>query len=99
MENDAPLEGFKKRTDSTFASRAIHAAQDPENWPDSKPLVLPINLSTTFKQDAPYEFAVRVIILFSSSYASPLTSYSSLGKSARITPVPQTRLEILWKTY
>lgn len=52
------MEGFRKQ-DPTFATRAIHAAQDPEQWPDAKPVVLPICLSTTFKQDAPGKFVVR----------------------------------------
>lgn len=46
-------EGFKEQ-DSTFATRAIHTAQEPEQW-DAMPVVLPISLSTTFKQDAPAE--------------------------------------------
>ncbi|XP_046446163.1 cystathionine gamma-lyase-like isoform X2 [Daphnia pulex] len=48
------VEGFKEQ-DPTFATRAIHDAQDPEQW-DAMPVVLPISLATTFKQDAPAEF-------------------------------------------
>lgn len=51
-------EGFKEQ-DSTFATRAIHTAQEPEQW-DAMPVVLPISLSTTFKQDAPAEPKVCV---------------------------------------
>jgi cystathionine gamma-lyase len=51
-------EGFKEQ-DPTFATRAIHDAQDPEQW-DAMPVVLPISLATTFKQDAPAEFRVTL---------------------------------------
>lgn len=47
------VEGFKEQ-DPTFATRAIHVAQEPEQW-DAMPVVLPISMSTTFKQDAPAE--------------------------------------------
>ena len=50
------VEGFKEQ-DPTFATRAIHVSQDPEQW-DGYPVVLPISLATTFKQDAPAEFKV-----------------------------------------
>ena len=52
-------EGFKEQ-DPTFATRAIHDAQDPEQW-DAMPVVLPISLATTFKQDAPAQFRVTLI--------------------------------------
>lgn len=48
------VEGFKEQ-DPSFATRAIHIAQEPEQW-DGLPVVLPISLATTFKQDAPAEF-------------------------------------------
>lgn len=35
-----------------FATQAIHTAQDPDQW-ESRAVVLPISLSTTFKQDSP----------------------------------------------
>ena len=35
-----------------FATLAIHAGQDPDQW-KSKAVVPPISLSTTFKQDTP----------------------------------------------
>ena len=35
-----------------FATQAIHAGQDPDQW-KSKAVVPPISLSTTFKQDTP----------------------------------------------
>lgn len=50
------IEGFKEQ-DPTFATRAIHDAQDPEQW-DAMQVVLPISLATTFKQDAPADFRV-----------------------------------------
>ncbi len=50
------VEGFKEQ-DPSFATRAIHIAQEPEQW-DGMPVVLPISLATTFKQDAPAEFQV-----------------------------------------
>lgn len=50
------VEGFKEQ-DPSFATRAIHIAQEPEQW-DGLPVVLPISLATTFKQDAPAEFQV-----------------------------------------
>lgn len=52
------FEGFKEQ-DPTFATRAIHVAQDPEQW-DAMPVVCPISLATTFKQDAPAEFRVAI---------------------------------------
>lgn len=51
------MDSFRPQ-DPTFATTAIHAFQDPELWPDSKPVVLPISLATTFKQDAPSKFVV-----------------------------------------
>ena len=57
--SDMSAEGFKEQ-DPTFATRAIHDAQDPEQW-DAMPVVLPISLATTFKQDAPAEFRVTLI--------------------------------------
>ena len=50
-------EGFKEQ-DPSFATRAIHDAQDPEQW-NACPVVVPISLATTFKQDAPAEFRVH----------------------------------------
>lgn len=47
-------EGYKEQ-DPSFATRAIHDAQDPEQW-NACPVVVPISLATTFKQDAPAEF-------------------------------------------
>lgn len=35
-----------------FATKVIHVAQDPEKW-DSKCVVPPLVLSTTFKQPGP----------------------------------------------
>ena len=35
-----------------FATEAIHAGQDPEQW-NSRAMVPPISLATTFKQEAP----------------------------------------------
>jgi cystathionine gamma-lyase len=51
-------EGYKEQ-DPTFATRAIHVAQEPEQW-ESRAVVAPISLATTFKQDAPAEFRVRL---------------------------------------
>nr|CAD7433071.1 unnamed protein product [Timema monikensis] len=47
-------EGFLKQ-DSSFATRAIHVGQEPEQW-ESRSVVPPISLSTTFKQDGPCQF-------------------------------------------
>ena len=49
-------EGYKEQ-DPSFATMAIHDAQDPEQW-NACPVVVPISLATTFKQDAPAEFRV-----------------------------------------
>ncbi len=38
-----------------FATRAIHAGQEPEKW-DSRCVIPPIVLSTTFKQTSPGEY-------------------------------------------
>lgn len=65
------MDGFKE-SDPTFATRAIHAYQDPEQWQDGKPIVLPISLATTFKQDSPADFVVSAFLFFSFfSYFSP----------------------------
>lgn len=50
------VEGFKEQ-DSSFATRAIHDGQDPEQW-ESMAVVPPISLSTTFKQHGPAQFKV-----------------------------------------
>lgn len=44
-------EGFKEQ-DPSFATRAIHVGQEPEQY-SSMAVVTPISLATTFKQDAP----------------------------------------------
>merc|ERR1712179_244232 len=41
--------------DKHFATKALHAGQEPEQW-NSMAVVPPISLSTTFKQDAPADF-------------------------------------------
>ena len=38
--------------DPAFATKAIHVGQEPEKW-NSRAVVPPITLATTFKQDAP----------------------------------------------
>ena len=50
MEND----GSSTQTYPHFATQAIHAGQDPEQW-KSLAVVPPISLSTTFKQHVPGE--------------------------------------------
>lgn len=44
-----------------FATAAIHAGQEPEQW-DSMCVIPPIVLSTTYKQYAPAEFKVIYLI-------------------------------------
>lgn len=44
--------------DPGFATKAIHAGQDPEQW-TSCAVVPPISLATTFKQDGPAQHRVR----------------------------------------
>ena len=41
-----------------FGTLAIHAGQDPEQW-NSRAVVPPISMSSTFKQDAPGVHRVR----------------------------------------
>lgn len=55
QKEDASALGFLPRFPH-FATRAIHAGQDPEQW-RSRAVVPPISLSTTFKQDAPGQHA------------------------------------------
>ena len=50
------MEGFLP-ADTTFATRACHVGQEPEQW-TSMAVVPPISMSTTFKQDAPAEHRV-----------------------------------------
>lgn len=40
-----------------FATQAIHAGQDPEQW-TSRAVVPPISMATTFKQEAPGQHSV-----------------------------------------
>ncbi len=48
------MEGFLKN-DPSFATRATHEGQEPEQW-NSMAVVPPISTATTFKQFAPAEF-------------------------------------------
>jgi len=48
------FEGYRKQ-DPSFATRAIHDGQEPEQW-ESMAVVPPISMSTTFKQDGPAQF-------------------------------------------
>lgn len=57
-----------QQTDSTdgdfvpfphFATLAIHAGQEPEQW-ESRAVVPPISLATTYKQDEPGKHAVTL---------------------------------------
>ncbi|KAI9564460.1 hypothetical protein GHT06_008199 [Daphnia sinensis] len=47
--------GFRDQ-DPSFATKIIHVAQEPEQWSDGNPVVMPISLSTTYKQEAPGKF-------------------------------------------
>ncbi|XP_012998595.1 cystathionine gamma-lyase isoform X2 [Cavia porcellus] len=51
QKKDSSPEGFQPRAPH-FATQAIHTAQDPDQW-NSRAVVPPISLATTFKQDAP----------------------------------------------
>ena len=46
-----------------FATNLLHAGQDPDQW-NSKAVVPPISLSTTFKQDTPGEYRVWWIFYY-----------------------------------
>ncbi len=48
------MSGFREN-DQHFATKALHAGQDPENW-ESMAVVPPISLATTFKQYSPANF-------------------------------------------
>jgi len=48
------MEGFRKN-DESFATKALHAGQEPEQW-SSMAVIPPISLSTTFKQYGPADF-------------------------------------------
>ena len=48
------MAGFQEN-DAHFATKALHAGQEPEQW-NSMAVVPPIFMSTTFKQDAPADF-------------------------------------------
>ena len=50
-------QGFLKQKPG-YATTAIHAGQDPDQW-DSRAVVVPIVTATTFKQPAPAEPKVR----------------------------------------
>lgn len=51
-----------------FATKAIHAGQDPLQWMHCS-VIPPITLSTTFQQDAPGEHRVRLFILKPQSFS------------------------------
>jgi len=42
-----------------FSTQAIHVGQDPEQW-NSRAVVPPISMATTFKQDEPGKNAVCI---------------------------------------
>ena len=60
-----------------FGTLAIHAGQEPEQW-NSRAVVPPISMATTFKQDAPAVHRVSLI---------PFATYSHRNRSARNTIV------------
>jgi len=45
-----------RENDQKFATKALHAGQEPEQW-NSQAVIPPISLSTTFKQQGPADFA------------------------------------------
>ena len=47
LSNGSAAEGYPH-----FATDAIHAGQDPDQW-NSRAMVPPISLATTFKQETP----------------------------------------------
>jgi cystathionine gamma-lyase len=57
------VHGFREQ-DPSFATKIIHAAQEPEQWSDGNPVVMPISLTTTFKQPAPGQFLVWRVIYY-----------------------------------
>lgn len=57
----AENQGYLKN-DSTFATRAIHDGNEPEQW-NSMAVVPPISMATTFKQDGPADYKVSCIII------------------------------------
>lgn len=58
QKKDSSPEGFQPRAPH-FATQAIHTAQDPDQW-NSRAVVPPISLATTFKQDAPGQHSVSL---------------------------------------
>lgn len=49
--------GFLKQ-EPGYATKAIHVGQEPSQW-NSRAVIPPISLATTFQQDAPAEHRVR----------------------------------------
>ena len=85
--------GFRKQ-DPSFATKSIHSELDPSQWPDGNPVVLPISLSTTFKQEAPGRFVVNwsrhsrggaTWIQFKPMLITQSCEYSRLGNPTRNT--------------
>lgn len=56
------LAGFQPK-DPSFATRAIHASQNPDKH-SYGPVVAPLYNSTTFKQDAPGKHRVRFVFFY-----------------------------------
>jgi len=55
QEQNGVQNGHNSYSDCSFETQAIHAGQDPEQW-DSRCVVPPIVMSTTFKQFAPGDY-------------------------------------------
>ena len=53
-------QSFNLKNGGHFATRAIHAGQDPSQW-TSRAVVPPISMSTTFEQHSPANTAVSPI--------------------------------------
>lgn len=56
MQKDSSSSGFLPSFQH-FATQAIHVGQEPEQW-NSRAVVLPISLATTFKKDFPGQSSV-----------------------------------------
>lgn len=56
MSESGCLPPFEK-----FGSVAIHAGQDPDQWPHGA-VVPPISMASTFKQDGPGQHRVSIVV-------------------------------------
>ena len=88
------FEGYRNN-DPSFATRAIHDGQEPEQW-ESMAVVPPISLSTTFKQDGPAQFRVFLFFIESLSVRVLRLVFRRPLSTGEVAILPGTLLRKCW---